>query len=417
MAIRISGNAVIPDIVGCNTTSGNTVLGINNLGALTTGARNVSVGMCNQPATTVGTDNISVGYCALYNNTAGLSNIAVGCRAGADVTTGCNNTIIGSLTGSAGLTCTVLVGAGACERIKVNDTGLYVNGSLFSGGGVSSLNSLTGAVTLSAGTNITIGTSGNTLTFCSSGGGGGGSSTLDAYCSIAIGGGLGTNTGYNNIAIGYCALNVNTTGDNNFAIGYCALGNNTTGDNNVAIGFCSLYNSNATGNNIAIGFCSGAALTTGINNTIIGSLAGTAGTVCTVLIGAGTCQRVRVDDTGLYVNGATDPAIGYLGVPINSQSAAYPIVASDAGKTILHPSTDNDARTFTIPANSSVAFPVGTTITFINMINTVTITITTDTLYLAGTGTTGSRTLAAFGMATAVKIDSTSWIISGSGLS
>jgi hypothetical protein len=37
-------------------------------------------------------------------------------------------------------------------------------------------------------------------------------------------------------------------------------------------------------------------------------------------------------------------------------------------------------------------------------------------MWLAGAGTTGSRTLAAFGMATAVKIASTTWIISGNGL-
>jgi len=37
-------------------------------------------------------------------------------------------------------------------------------------------------------------------------------------------------------------------------------------------------------------------------------------------------------------------------------------------------------------------------------------------MYLAGTGTTGTRTLAQYGMATAVKITSTSWIISGNGL-
>jgi hypothetical protein len=35
---------------------------------------------------------------------------------------------------------------------------------------------------------------------------------------------------------------------------------------------------------------------------------------------------------------------------------------------------------------------------------------------LAGTGSTGSRTLAANGVASAVKVDSTSWIISGNGL-
>jgi hypothetical protein len=37
-------------------------------------------------------------------------------------------------------------------------------------------------------------------------------------------------------------------------------------------------------------------------------------------------------------------------------------------------------------------------------------------MYLGGTGTTGSRTLAAYGMATAVKVASTSWFINGAGL-
>jgi len=46
----------------------------------------------------------------------------------------------------------------------------------------------------------------------------------------------------------------------------------------------------------------------------------------------------------------------------------------------------------------------------------VSIAITTDTMYLAGTGTTGTRTLAAYGMATAVKVAATTWYINGSGL-
>ena len=103
-------------------------------------------------------------------------------------------------------------------------------------------------------------------------------------------------------------------------------------------------------------------------------------------------------------------------VDLNSQSAAYPLVLTDAGKFILHPTADNNARTFTIPANGSVAYTVGTMITFVNQINTVTIAITTDTMTLAGAGTTGSRTLAANGIATAMKIASTDWIISGTGL-
>lgn len=109
--------------------------------------------------------------------------------------------------------------------------------------------------------------------------------------------------------------------------------------------------------------------------------------------------------------------LGYLNAPINSQSAAYTAVAADAGKIIFHPSTDANARTFTIPANGSVGYDTGTVLTFINMTSqVVTIAITTDTMYLAGTGTTGSRSLAQYGIATAVKMTSTTWLISGTGL-
>jgi hypothetical protein len=119
-----------------------------------------------------------------------------------------------------------------------------------------------------------------------------------------------------------------------------------------------------------------------------------------------------------FMNAAgTDFDVGYRNIPQNSQSAAYTLVLADAGKHIFHPSTDANARTFTIPANSSVAYPIGTAITFINMTSqVVTIAITTDTMYLSSAGTTGSRSLAQYGSATAIKMTSTTWLISGSGL-
>lgn len=136
--------------------------------------------------------------------------------------------------------------------------------------------------------------------------------------------------------------------------------------------------------------------------------------------------------TGIELGHATDTtltrsAAGVMaveGVPIlpnisqNSQSAAYTLVLGDAQKHIFHPSADTTARIWTIPANSSVAFPVGTAVTFINQASAgvITISITTDTMRLAGAGTTGSRTLAANGMATAVKVTTTEWLISGTGL-
>jgi hypothetical protein len=84
----------------------------------------------------------------------------------------------------------------------------------------------------------------------------------------------------------------------------------------------------------------------------------------------------------------------------------------------VHPSSDANNRTFTIPANGSVAYTIGTTLTFTNYsVNNLSIAITTDTMYLSGTGTTGTRTLAQYGTATALKTNTTEWIIAGTGLS
>jgi hypothetical protein len=138
----------------------------------------------------------------------------------------------------------------------------------------------------------------------------------------------------------------------------------------------------------------------------------TSPTLVTPILGtptSGTLTNCTADGT----NG-----VGYLNIPQNSQSTSYTLVLGDQGKSILHPSSDTSARTFTIPANSSVAYPIGTAVTFVNQnaAGTLTISITSDTMRLAGAGTTGSRTLTANGLATAIKLTSTEWIISGTNL-
>ena len=129
-----------------------------------------------------------------------------------------------------------------------------------------------------------------------------------------------------------------------------------------------------------------------------------------------TNKTIGGADNTLTADGTN--AVGFRTIPQNSQSTAYTCVLTDSGKHILHPSADTTARTFTIPANSSVAYPIGTAITFVNQASAgvVTISITTDTMRLAGAGTTGSRTLAANGVATAIKLTATEWIVSGTGL-
>jgi hypothetical protein len=129
------------------------------------------------------------------------------------------------------------------------------------------------------------------------------------------------------------------------------------------------------------------------------------------------CINTSVTDATGWDFAFTDFDYDTRTIPQNSQSAAYTTVRSDGGKHIFHPSTDANARQFTIDSNANVPYPVGTVLTFINMsANSCTIAITSDTLYLAGTGTTGTRTIAQYGVATAIKITSTAWIISGSGL-
>jgi len=125
--------------------------------------------------------------------------------------------------------------------------------------------------------------------------------------------------------------------------------------------------------------------------------------------------------TGSLANCTVDGtnAVGYLNVPQNAQGSSYTLVLGDAGKHIYNAS--GTGVTYTIPAATSVAYPIGTVISFINLSSSaVTIAITTDTMYLAGAGTTGSRTLATYGIATATKLFGTSssgvWIISGSNL-
>lgn len=188
-----------------------------------------------------------------------------------------------------------------------------------------------------------------------------------------------------------------------------ALGNATTNrwsDLFLASGAVINFNNG----NVTITHSAGTITIAGATSFTIGNNALTAGTLelgntTDTTLSRGSAGVIAVEGVNLTPN-----------IPQNSRSAAYTAVLADANTHILHPSSDNNARTFTIPANASVAYPIGTTLTFVNKINTVTISINSDTLTLAGPGSTGSRTLAANGIATAMKITSTEWMISGSGL-
>lgn len=143
-----------------------------------------------------------------------------------------------------------------------------------------------------------------------------------------------------------------------------------------------------------------------------------AGVPALMVLDSGADDWILLNPQGWIVDGPNTSASesGYKGLPQNTQGSSYTLVLADAGKLIYRGS--GGAATWTIPANASVAFPVGTVVTFMNITGTsVSIAITSDTLTLAGTTSTGTRTLGQNGVATAIKYASTEWLISGAGLS
>ena len=146
------------------------------------------------------------------------------------------------------------------------------------------------------------------------------------------------------------------------------------------------------------------ATTAGSALTNLGAAASGANTDITALD-----QDVTITATGTIAAGT----LGYRGLPQNAQTGAYTLALSDAGKQVA-----NTTGGWAIPANASVAFPIGTAIALYNDSgSSQTVSITTDTLRQAGTANTGTRTVAQYGLVTCVKVASTTWVISGAGLS
>lgn len=166
------------------------------------------------------------------------------------------------------------------------------------------------------------------------------------------------------------------------------------------------------------------AITAGAARTNLGSGA-TGDTLFQAATAASARTTLGATATGSSLFTAADAAAaraaigaGYLGMPQNVQAGNYPLVIGDASLDITHPSGGGAGDVYTIPNNATVAFDVGTLIGFTNLdVNSVQIAIQApDVLRVAGTTSTGTRTLAQYGVATIKKVDATTWIIYGVGL-
>lgn len=132
-------------------------------------------------------------------------------------------------------------------------------------------------------------------------------------------------------------------------------------------------------------------------------------------VNSGASPALKLTSGGLVQavdQGGTLQDVGWRDLPVNTQAGIYTLALSDRGKMIIA------NNTITIPANASTAFPLGASVLiFNNTGGNISVAITTDTLQLAGTATTGTRTIAQNGYCTLLKWSATAWFASGPGVS
>lgn len=195
-----------------------------------------------------------------------------------------------------------------------------------------------------------------------------------------------------------------------------------TVDNVTAAGTMSLQNAsnvNITGGTIGAGVTLNATVNVAAGN-IVGAVAiangGTGQTTAATARAALGAAASGANTDITSVGGSTTIntySIGYRDIPSIVATGAYVITAGINGHCI-----DITTGGVTIPANGTLALPIGFTFSvYNNSSSSQTIAITTDTMRLAGSATTGTRTLAQRGWATARKVAATEWVITGAGIS
>jgi len=226
-------------------------------------------------------DNVAIGTCAMICNCTGNCNIAIGYLTFQCSTTGTDNVMIGSQAGRYLKNVSGQVIIGRCAG-KCNAYGQF-NVFIGQGVGCNQFTARSVILGLYAG------------------------QTNSHYCSVMLGQYAGRSScSRNSVGIGSKAAYGNFhTFCNEVSIGYGAHKSTSLGVtcNNIAIGTKSLYN-NCTGFcNIVIGLYAGCLICSGGNNVILGPYTGSSTLNCTVVINAGTCQRLKIDAGGLCVNG------------------------------------------------------------------------------------------------------------------
>ena len=271
-------------------------------------------------------------------------------------------------------------------RVIIDINGYYGPQSV-----VTSLNTLTGDVTLAQGSNVTITPSGNTLTIAATGGPGGelpagstnqtlrnngsawtassaltndgsnvgvaGNLLLPAttgttgqiwlganrflhgygYFDTFLGPNAGnlTSTGYGNTGLGAATLGALTGGIANTAVGSESMSSNTIGSNNTALGYQSVYYSTTGTDNTALGYEALRQNTTASGNTAVGSNAGYANTT------GATDTAVGVNGLKANTVGSDNVAVGGNALAANTTASGNTAIGSGALSTLSFDNGNN----------------------------------------------------------------------------
>jgi hypothetical protein len=336
-----------------NDALGNTGVGYNALGSLTTGDYNTFVGRGAGEQITTGTQNTVVGnstfasatgaesYCVLIgqgtgysiNSTAADGTVAIGRDALVTLTSGIGNVAIGSGSMVANATSDYNTAVGTLTLNKLSNDGHTANTAVGWHAGMlcgsdSDQNTLIGAIAGHAmttgkyNTNVGYG-AGAAITTNSFNTSVGRSAVSEGDCSANTGVGyeaLKASAGSNNVAMGMQCSEVNAAGENNTAVGTQAIQKNTDGDLNVAIGYVAGQHDDAGSNVtspdqcIIIGAQADFDTVTPTNEIVIGYDANGQGNN-TATIGNAACTAVYMAD-----DGGAELQCGTLGVGLGKHT-------------------------------------------------------------------------------------------------
>lgn len=155
-------------------------------------------------------------------------------------------------------------------------------------------------------------------------------------------------------------------------------------------------------------------------NSTEGAVISSNSSVNAIIISSGSTSNVLVSNSsGAYISngnfvanssGTFDTSGNLRDLPVLSKAAVYQLASTDTGDLI--------STTANVTVNGAVLSTNQNFTIFNNSASSITITQGTGvTMYLAGTSSTGNRTLSQRGLATVICVGSNTFVVSGSGLS